>query len=60
MPFFSFEGMQWIMRYNDFQHDPLASQIPDCQYAVLLSVVIMTHVCLQIHRVDELHALEHG
>jgi hypothetical protein len=26
----SFEAMMWIMRYNDFQNDPLSSQLPDC------------------------------
>ena len=31
----SFEGMQAIMRYNNFQHDPLSSQIPDCQYDLM-------------------------
>jgi hypothetical protein len=28
---YSFEDMMAIMRYNDFQHDPLSSQLPDCQ-----------------------------
>jgi len=28
----SFEDMEQIMRYNNFQHDPLSSQIPDCEY----------------------------
>eukprot|EP00042_Codosiga_hollandica_P042942 m.401136 g.401136 ORF g.401136 m.401136 type:complete len:559 (+) comp56440_c0_seq2:369-2045(+) len=28
----SMEGMEWIMRYNDFKNDPLSSQLPSCQF----------------------------
>jgi hypothetical protein len=51
----SFEDMMAIMRYNNFQHDPLSSQLPDCQSVPGLPHA--KHSSTQVPRMDQLHSL---
>ena len=50
----SLEGMERLMRYNNFKHDPLSSQMPTCEFG-FGSVNHPPHPA-QLYRLEKLHS----